>query len=176
MSALDPFTVPRIVERIGGRRRVHHAPTPTEDAIVAGLSALLSGPYRFAEGGPGGWLILERPRLALGDDRLQPDLAGWRMARVPRLPDTTPLPVAPDFICEVEGPGDARVDRVVKRDAYGRHGVPAVWLLDQEHRLLEAHLCGPEGWSTKYVDLKSGRPVSVAPFGDVPVALGRAWP
>ncbi len=171
----DPFSQPRIVERIAGRRRVHHAPSPHEDAVTAGLLALLSGPYRFADGGPGGWLLLVRPRLALGDERLQPDLAGWRLDRVKRLPEGTPIAVAPDFVCEVEGPGDAALDRVIKRDVYGQHGVGSVWLVSLDHRLLEAHTLGEAGWSTTSADLAGDQPRRIAPFNAVAVPLGRAW-
>ena len=37
--------------------------------------------------GPGGWWILDEPELHLAEDVLVPDVAGWRLASMPLLPN-----------------------------------------------------------------------------------------
>jgi hypothetical protein len=66
------------------------------------------GPFDAGDGGPGGWWILDEPKLHRGPHILVPDLAGW----MPRLPDTAWFELAPDWACEVLSPGTARKDRV----------------------------------------------------------------
>ena len=51
------------------------------------LGSRIGGPFSFDPSGPGGWVILDEPELHLGDDVLVPDLAGWRRARLPEVPD-----------------------------------------------------------------------------------------
>lgn len=46
--------------------------------------------------GPGGWWILFEPELHFGTDILVPDLAGWRRARLPRIPNVPHFELAPD--------------------------------------------------------------------------------
>jgi len=43
-----------------------------------------------------------------------PDLAGWRVERVPDLPDENPLTVLPDWCCEILSPRTARDDKRLK--------------------------------------------------------------
>ena len=70
------------------------------------LGGELLGP--FDEDGPGGWWILDKPEIHFPDptapnavDALVPDLAGWRCARMPEVPDLAAFTLAPDWICEV---------------------------------------------------------------------------
>lgn len=43
-----------------------------------------------------------------------PDLFGYRVGRVPELPDENPLTIVPDGCCEVLSPTTARDDRALK--------------------------------------------------------------
>jgi hypothetical protein len=47
-------------------------------------------------GGTGWWIELE-PEVRFGERLLDPDLAGWRVERVPALPDENPITFAPDW-------------------------------------------------------------------------------
>ena len=83
------------------RPRTRHARSSSR------LGAVLDGPFdRGANGGPGGWIILDEPELHLGADPdiLVPDLAGWRRTRMPEMPDAPYLTLAPDWVCEVVSP------------------------------------------------------------------------
>lgn len=39
------------------------------------------------------------------------------------------------------------MDRSTKRQLYARHGMPFLWLVDPEARMLEALALGPEGYA-----------------------------
>lgn len=86
------------------------------------LTGRLNPRWQLGEGGPGGWWILLEPELHLGPDVLVPDLAGWRQASLPSLPETPAFEVRPDWVCEVLSPSTARLDRGPKLDAYAEHG------------------------------------------------------
>jgi Uma2 family endonuclease len=98
---------------------------------------LLGPPFRRGRGGPGGWQILVEPELHLGRDVLVPDLAGWRLHRMPSVPATAFFPVPPDWICEVVSPSTASLDRVKKLAIYAREDVRHAWLVDPMARTLE---------------------------------------
>ena len=68
-----------------------------------------------------------------------PDLAGWRVERVPELPDENPLTLVPDWTCEVLSPSTQRDDRVIKLPLYAREGVAHVWLVDPALRAVEVY-------------------------------------
>ncbi len=44
---------------------------------------------------------------------------------------------APDLILEILSPSTARLDRVIKMDAYARYSVPELWLADGTAKLIE---------------------------------------
>ncbi len=88
-------------------------------------------------GGTGWWIEVEAEiRFPLG--RLAvPDLCGYRVERVPELPDENPLSILPDWCCEVLSPSTAGDDRRVKLPLYATSGVPWTWLVDPERRTVE---------------------------------------
>ncbi|MBL8909968.1 MAG: Uma2 family endonuclease [Archangium sp.] len=88
-------------------------------------------------GPPGGWWILSEPELHLRADVLVPDLAGWRRATLPALPNENFLSIAPDWVLEVLSPSTASIDRVAKARIYAREKVSFLWFVDPEARTLE---------------------------------------
>ena len=126
-----------VAEIIGGE--LHASPRPAPAHAVAGSSigALITSPYSFGRGGPGGWWILDEPELHLGPDVLVPDCAGWRKSRMPLRPATAYFPLAPDWICEVLSPSTVQIDRARKLGIYAREGVSHAWLVDPLARTLE---------------------------------------
>ena len=56
-------------------------------------------------------MILNEPELHLGRDVVVPDLAGWRLERMPELPETAYFELAPDWVCEVLSPSTEAYDR-----------------------------------------------------------------
>src|SRR4051812_41575033 len=65
-------------------------------------------------GGTGWWIEVEVEIRFPGGRLLVPDLCGFRVERVPDLPDENPLTILPDWCCEVLSPNDARDDVAIK--------------------------------------------------------------
>jgi Uma2 family endonuclease len=87
-----------------------------------------------------GWWIEVETEIRFPQGRLAvPDLAGWRVERVPDLPDENPLTVLPDWCCEILSPRTARDDKRLKLPLFARSGVPWTWLVDPVLRLVEVY-------------------------------------
>ena len=124
--------------------------------------------------GPGGWIILVEPELHLGQDVLVPDIAGWRVERLPNPRDLVAIDVAPDWVCEIASPSTAHRDRGVKRDAYAHAGVAWLWLVDPAAETLEAFELRGERWLL--VGTWTGdTTVRVPPFEAAEIVLAHVW-
>lgn len=151
------------------RPRVRHAAAHGE--VLSQVQAR----FRHGEGGPGGWWILPEPELHFGEDTLVPDLAGWRMTRLPTLdPEAPYLTLAPDWVCEITSPSTARLDRVAKLPVYAREGVAHAWLVDPAIRLLEVLRLENGRWTitAQHVDDERAR---IEPFAEAELDLARWW-
>jgi hypothetical protein len=133
-----------VAEIVRGALHLNPRPAPRHAVAGSSLGAELHGPFHCGRGGPGEWWILDEPELHLGDDVLVPDIAGWRRERMPTLPETAWVELAPDWVCEVLSPGTRRLDLTDKRDSCGAHGVAALWLVGPLARTLEAFAL--DGW------------------------------
>ena len=114
-------------------------------------------------GGTGWWIEVEAEiRFPLG--RLAvPDLCGFRVERVPELPDENPLTILPDWCCEILSPSTARDDRRVKLPLYATSGVTWTWLVDPEHRMVEVYEA-VQGRPTLTVTAAADERVVLPPF------------
>ncbi|MEI8255459.1 MAG: Uma2 family endonuclease [Deltaproteobacteria bacterium] len=156
---------------------LHAAPRPAvrHARASSSLGGELHGPFDRGLGGPGGWIILDEPELHLSDDVLVPDLAGWRRTRLPELPDTMFLSLAPDWVCEVLSPTTERHDRVRKMRAFARERVAYVWLLNPSLRTLEVYALS-EGSHFALVDTFGGEAkVRAVPFDAIELDLAVLW-
>ncbi len=137
-------------------------------------SALFQG---FGGGGegPGGWWILFEPELHVGPNVLVPDIAGWRRSRLPELPDTAALELAPDWVCEVLSPSTERIDRLKKANIYAHHGVEWLWLVGPAAGLIEVFRLKDGVWSREAaVDTEA--PAALPPFEALELNLPSWWP
>jgi len=90
--------------------------------------------------GGSGWWIEQEVEIQFPAGRLAvPDLAGWRVERVPELPDENPVNVLPDWCCEILSPSTARDDKRLKLPLYAASGVEWTWLVDPVLRLVEIY-------------------------------------
>jgi Uma2 family endonuclease len=138
------------------------------------LGALLGGLFDTGPGGPGGWLVLDKPELHLSGDALVPDLAGWRRERMPEMPDVAAFTLAPDWVCEVLSPSTEVLDRERKMKAYAREGVRYLWLVEPLKQTLEAYRLEGRRWS--HQGTWSGQAtVQVEPFEALALELKRLW-
>ena len=112
-------------------------PRPQHAFVEIGLGGELHAAFQQGRGGPGGWWILMEPGLELeGAPEVVPDLAGWRVERVPALPADTPVSIVPDWVCEILSPTTRAHDQLIKRRFYARVGVSYLWFIDPDARTL----------------------------------------
>lgn len=173
----DLLALPEAVraEILGGEITTLPAPRPRHSKPQGAIRRFIGGPFDDDDGfgGPGGWWIFVEVDVQLGDDVVRPDLSGWRRERLPE-PDTRPIQVVPDWVCEVLSESNEAHDRVTKRSLYAKHGVTHYWIVDPTALTLEALTLEAGRW----VDAGSFDETSVAriePFDAVELPVGRLF-
>lgn len=164
-----------VAEIIDGVLRTHPRPSPRHSVTANSLTDELTSPFQKGRGGPGGWIFAVEPELHLGDHVLVPDIAAWRIERMPKLPATAYFEVAPDWICEVLSGSTETCDRTAKMRIYGEEKVAYLWLIDPRQQLLEAFQYLERGW-TRLGGWFSDDRVSVPPFDAISLSLADLWP
>jgi Uma2 family endonuclease len=164
----------QIGEIIDGELVVSPFPAPLQALASTRLGAQLMRPFDDGIGGPGGWILLDKPELHLGDDVLVADITGWRRDRMPELPDTAYFVLAPDWVCEILSPSTERIDRARKLGIYARERVAHVWLISPENRTLE--VLALDGASFVIHTVFEGDDlVRAIPFDAVELPLSSLW-
>ncbi len=167
---------PHVVGEIAfGVLHTHPRPAPRHGNAAIELQSELVGPFRRGRGGPGGWIFQPEPELRLGPHIVAPDIAGWRRARLPRLPDTAFFEIAPDWLCEVLSPSSQSFDRTDKLSIYASFGVQHCWYVDPDARTLEVLTLHGGKWLIA-ATFKDADPVSAPPFEAHTFALDLLWP
>jgi Uma2 family endonuclease len=132
-------------EIVNGTLYVMSRPAPKHASAASMLGVEIGGPFQRGRGGPGGWWILDEPELHLAPkEPVIPELAGWRIERMPQLPDTAYFTLTPDWMCEVLSRSTEKLDRDEKLPYYAEHGVRHVWLLDPIEKRLEVYVLDPD--------------------------------
>jgi Uma2 family endonuclease len=148
---------------------------PLHARMLTRLASVL-GPFVEGLGGPGGWEILNKPELHFASDVLVPDVAGWKLERMPELPaDETFLTLAPDWVGEVLSPSTETIDRSRKLRIYARERVPHVWQVSAITGVLEVLRLDADRWSLVATH-EGDEIVRVEPFEIIPIDLTRLWP
>lgn len=168
-----------VAEIVDGELWASPRPAPRHATADQRLEAILVPEFERGGGGRGGWRLLGEPELHLGSHVVVPDIAGWRIERMPCLPDTAYFTVAPDWICEVLSPSTARLDRDKKLRIYAEAGVAFAWLVDPLARSLEVlkradTASGSASW-TPLATHVGGHAVQAEPFEVVDIRLGWLW-
>jgi Uma2 family endonuclease len=141
-------------------------------ASVVGMD--VGGAFQRGRGGPGGWWILYEPELHMDDNVLVPDLAGWRVERMARVPNVKYFTLAPDWICEVLSPSTEAWDRTEKLTIYGGAGVAWAWLINPILQTLEVLHNRAGEWSLR-ASYREQTGVRAEPFEAIELALGDLW-
>ncbi len=179
---LEAVPADKVAELIQGTLYVMPRPAPKHTTAASRLGFKIGGPFDLGERGPGGWRILIEPELRFPDpskpgafDALVPDLAGWRLERLPVLPSTAYFSLAPDWICEVLSTSTEEHDREVKMPVYAREGVRHAWLIDPVKRTLEVYTLGASGTWGGPVISRDVDVVRAPPFDAVGLDLSALW-
>jgi len=163
-------------EIIDGTLYVSPLLAPRLASAKTGLGAALNSAFQQGRGGPGGWWILFGPEVHLVPlEPMVPDIAGWRVERMPTLPETAYFTLAPDWVCEVLSKSTENVDRTKKLPLYAAHGVSHVWLLDPLAQMLEVHTLGDDRrWREVRIFVGDAR-VRAEPFAAIELDLATLW-
>lgn len=105
---------------------------------------------------------------------VQPDLV-WIDASRRGLVTERGVEGPPALVVEILSPSSRTIDRVTKPHLYARHGVPHLWLVDPEARVVEAFAL--EGG--RYVLLEQAvgpGPRGLPPFPDLRLVVASLWP
>jgi Uma2 family endonuclease len=176
----DLLTVPEhlVGEILDGELHTSPRPSARHALATTNLTSELVGPFGFGRGGgSGGWIILVEPELHLIGQIVVPDLAGWRRARMPVLPEAPFFDLAPDWVCEVISPSTGALDRGKKMPHYARAGVGHIWLVDPILPLpqtLEVFRSDEEGWRLLGTFTGQAR-VRAEPFDAIELDLAVLW-
>jgi Uma2 family endonuclease len=151
------------------------APRPRHSKPEGAIRRFVGGPFDDDDGfgGPGGCWIFVEVDVQLGEDVVRPDLSGWRRSRLPQ-PDSRPIAIVPDWICEVLSESNEAHDRVTKRKLYAQHGVSHYWIVDPMARTVEALSLEGGHW----VDAGSFDETAlarIAPFEEIELPIGRLF-
>ncbi|MBI5610164.1 MAG: Uma2 family endonuclease [Deltaproteobacteria bacterium] len=160
-------------EIIGGRPFARATPRGTHGRIVGKLYAQVD--RADGVGLRDGWWISIDPCVRLSPHAIVgPDLAGWRKANLPELPDDWPLDVRPDWVCEVLSPGNAHYDRNTKAQLYASAGIPWYWLVDPTERYVEVLELDADKWRIHGCFAEGEVPV-LPPFGEFAIDVGQLF-
>jgi Uma2 family endonuclease len=164
-------------EIVNGTLYVMSRPGPRHTDAASMLGHELIGPFRRGRGGPGGWWILHEPELQLvPKEPVIPDLAGWRVERMPQLPNTACFTLSPDWVCEVLSRSTEKLDRDQKLPYYAEHGVLHAWLLDPIDKRLEVYALSTETRRWREVRIYQGdTTIRAAPFDAIELDLAALW-
>ena len=164
-----------VAEIIAGVLHTHPRPAPLHAYAASRLGARLENIVGHGGGNGGGaWLIIFEPELHLGEDIIVPDLAGWRLRRMPTLPATAYFALAPDWVCEVLSPSTRVLDRTQKRGIYAREGVPHLWFVAPEERSVEVFELRNGHW-TLLETATGATEAALPPFAGAAFNLGDLW-
>lgn len=164
-------------EIVHGTLYVMSRPAPKHASAASMLGVELGGPFQRGRGGPGGWWILDEPELQLvPKEPVVPDLAGWRLERMPQLPDTACFTLVPDWVCEVLSRSTEKLDRDEKLPYSAEHGVRHVWLIDPIDKRLEVYSLDATTKRWREVRIHHGdTTVRAEPFDAIELDLGALW-
>jgi len=164
----------RYLELLDGVMVEKASPDIGHSMAQGAITGLLQPAYGRKDGrggGPGGWWILLELDISLGrHDWVRPDLAGYRRDKHPSIPKTRPLPLAPDWVCEVVSESNASRDTVQKVRLYHRSGVGHYWLVDPARRTLTVLRHQPDGYQL-VLSATVGERVRAEPFEAVELAV-----
>lgn len=162
-----------VAEIVDGELHASPRPSLKHARGAMRLASALAPAFDEGEGGRGGWIFLFEPELHLRDDVLVPDLAGWRVERMPSV-DAAYATLAPDWVCELLSPSTEQLDRRHKLAIYAREGVTYAWLINPAAQTLEACHLADGHWVLDHVYGDEDM-VRASPFEAIALEPSRLW-
>lgn len=163
-----------VAEIVDGELYTSPRPGGPSNTAASVLTGLLLPPFMLGIVGPGGWIIVAEPEIHIGEEIVVPDLAGWRVERLPAVPNAAFISVVPDWVCEVLSPSTARFDRTVKMPLYASLGVGHAWLVQPRWRTLEAFRNHENTWLAIGLWKNDDR-ARIPPFEAIELDLSLVW-
>jgi Uma2 family endonuclease len=163
-----------VSELIDGTLYMTPRPASRHAVAAGGVFAPLHERFHRSGGDPDCWVILIEPELHLLDQVMVPDIAGWRRARMPEIPDVSAFELPPDWICEVVSPSTGELDRKHKMPHYARAGVGHAWLVDPLAQTLEVFRLEGREWRLLVTNAEDDV-VRLPPFEALELALATLW-
>lgn len=121
---------------------------------------------------PGGWRFATEVLVQFLPGQVRrPDVAGWKLERLPAWPEAPPILVIPDWVCEVLAPTNASSDTIQKMGLYHQAKVPHYWLLDPRDETLAVYRWTLDGYLFVLGACRSDR-VRAEPFAAIELAVG----
>ena len=168
--ALPPGVTGQILET--GVLSTMSRPGAAHEWTLGGVDESLRD-FSLRRGGRGWWILREMELRFPGERLAVPDLAGWRVERLPSLPRDNPMLVLPDWCCEVLSPSTARDDRLLKLPLYAEAGVKWTWLVDPELRSVEVYE-SVDGRATQIAVARDDELIAPPPF-EASLGVGGWW-
>jgi Uma2 family endonuclease len=138
------------VELIDGEIVQRTMARPEHGIAQAKVVESLGGFNRRSGGprGPGGWWLMTEVDVLYSkkEEVFRHDVLGFRRDRHPERPTGVPVPVVPDWVCEVLSMSTARTDIVKKQRTLHFHRVAHYWIVDPEHETLTVLRHHEEGY------------------------------
>jgi Uma2 family endonuclease len=165
-----------VAEIIDGTLYTNPRPAFPHAVASSSLGMDLGSAFQRGRGGPGGWWIVDEPELHVGPepDIIVPDIAGWRIARMPESPTSAFITLPPDWVCEILSESTQRIDRVHKMRVYAREQVPHVWHVDPIAQTIEVFRL--DGATYRLVAMHSADETPrLEPFEAIELELTALW-
>lgn len=122
-------------------------------------------------GNPGGWWMGTEVEIELAPHEVYlPDIAGWRIERVPERPRGRPVRVAPNWVCEILSPSTASRDLGHKLQTYHLARVGHYWVAEPFNQTLTVYRWHEAGYVVA-MSAGAGERVRLEPFEAVELDL-----
>ena len=125
-----------------------------------------------AAGRPGGWWLGTEVEIELAPhDVYLPDVAGWRIDRVPEQPRERPVRIAPDWVCEILSPSTTSRDLGHKQRTYHRAQVGHYWVAEPTSQTMTVYRWHEAGYVLALA-AGAGEIVRAEPFDSIALDIG----
>ncbi len=160
-------------EIVGGELVQKASPTFAHGATQISIGVALGGFRGHGRPGhPGGWWLGAEVEIELAPQEVYlPDLAGWRIDRVPEPPRERPVRIAPDWVCEVLSPSTTGRDLGHKRRSYHLARVGHYWVVEPTSQTLTVYRWQEAGYLLA-MSASAGEMARVEPFDVIELDIG----